>query len=53
VARLNAALRRPNLPALEAVLAEVRAAGVDQIVIGGDVVLGPMPRESLECLLGL
>jgi predicted phosphodiesterase len=42
-----------NLPALEAVLADVRAAGVDRIVIGGDVVPGPMPGESLELLLSL
>ena len=42
-----------NLPALEAVLEEVRQAGVDQIVVGGDVVPGPMPRETLRCLLDL
>jgi predicted phosphodiesterase len=42
-----------NLPALEAVLAEVRQAGVDQIVVGGDVVPGPMPRDALRCLLDL
>jgi len=42
-----------NLPALEAVLESVRAAHVDQIVIGGDVVPGPMPREALALLLGL
>lgn len=42
-----------NLPALEAVLAEVRQAGVDQIVVGGDVVPGPLPRETLACLLDL
>jgi predicted phosphodiesterase len=42
-----------NLPALEAVLQEVRHLQVDQIVIGGDVVPGPMPREALACLLGL
>ena len=40
-----------NLPALEAVLAEVAALEVDQIVCGGDVVAGPFPRESLELLL--
>ena len=40
-----------NLPALEAVLDEVRAAGVDLIVAGGDVVMGPMPAETLERLL--
>jgi len=42
-----------NLPALEAVLDEVRDAGVDQVVIGGDVLPGPMPRESLARLLDL
>jgi putative phosphoesterase len=42
-----------NLPALEAVLHEVRAARVDQMVIGGDVLPGPMPRESLDRLLDL
>jgi putative phosphoesterase len=39
-----------NLPALDAVLQEVRAADADFIVIGGDVLPGPMPRESLERL---
>jgi predicted phosphodiesterase len=39
-----------NLPALEAVLAEVRLAAVDAIVVGGDVVPGPMPVECLELL---
>ena len=42
-----------NLPALEAVLEDVRRAGVDQVVVGGDVVPGPMPRETLERLLSL
>jgi len=42
-----------NLPALEAVLEEVRRAGADQIVVGGDVVLGPMVRETLSRLLDL
>jgi putative phosphoesterase len=40
-----------NLPALEAVLADVRRARVDLIVVGGDVLPGPMPRETLACLL--
>lgn len=39
-----------NLPALEAVLEAVRAEGVDEIVVGGDVVPGPMPREALSAL---
>ena len=42
-----------NLPALEAVLQDVFQAEVDQIVIGGDIVPGPMSRESLEVLLDL
>lgn len=42
-----------NLPALEAVLEEVHDAQVDQIVIGGDVVPGPMQRETLARLFGL
>lgn len=42
-----------NLPALDAVLAEIRAAAVDHIVVGGDVVPGPMPRETLARLLAL
>jgi diadenosine tetraphosphatase ApaH/serine/threonine PP2A family protein phosphatase len=40
-----------NLPALEAVLAEVGDA--DAIVVGGDVAAGPWPSETLELLLGL
>ena len=42
-----------NLPALEAVLDEVRAANVDQVVVGGDVVVGPMTRGVIERLLAL
>lgn len=42
-----------NLPALEAVLQDIRQAEVDQIVVGGDVLPGPMPRETLTCLLDL
>ena len=37
-----------NLPALEAVLEELRAEGVDAIVSGGDVVWGPLPGETLH-----
>jgi predicted phosphodiesterase len=40
-----------NLPALEAVLEDVRRAGVERIVVGGDVLPGPMPCESLAALL--
>jgi putative phosphoesterase len=42
-----------NLPALEAVLREVDEARPDVIVVGGDVVSGPFPRETLDLLLGL
>ena len=42
-----------NLPALEAVMREVRQAQVDQIVVGGDIFPGPMPRETLKYLLDL
>jgi predicted phosphodiesterase len=42
-----------NLPALEAVVDEVRAARVDRVVVGGDVLVGPMPRETLDRLLAL
>lgn len=42
-----------NLPALEAVLAEVELRGVDQVVVGGDVALGPMPRACIDRLRGL
>ena len=42
-----------NLPALEATLIDVRQAGVDRIVVGGDIVPGPMPRETLSLLLSL
>ena len=39
-----------NLPALEAVLAEVEAEGFDLVVSGGDQVSGPMPAECLARL---
>jgi putative phosphoesterase len=42
-----------NLPALEAVLTEVRAAGVHRIVVGGDVVPGPMANETVSLLMDL
>src|SRR5688572_26206112 len=42
-----------NLPALEAVLEEVRVADVDQIVVGGDVLPGPMPCATLALLRAL
>jgi predicted phosphodiesterase len=42
-----------NLPALEAVLRDVREVGADLVISGGDVVPGPMPREVLASLLNL
>ncbi len=42
-----------NLPALEAVLDDVRHASVDQVVVGGDVFPGPMSGDALACLLDL
>ena len=42
-----------NLPALETVLQEIRQAEVYHLVVGGDVVPGPMPREALACLVAL
>jgi len=42
-----------NLPALEAVLEDIRQLGVDRIVVGGDVLPGPMPRETMARLLEL
>jgi putative phosphoesterase len=42
-----------NLPALEAVLVEVEAAAPDLIVVGGDVVAGPLPGETLDRLVAL
>ena len=42
-----------NLPALEAALADLREARVDRIVVGGDVLPGPMPRETLDLLYSI
>jgi len=39
-----------NLPALDAALAAAENAGVDTILVGGDVVLGPMPADCLDRL---
>lgn len=39
-----------NLPALKAVLEEVGRSHVDQIVVGGDLLPGPMPAETIELL---
>jgi putative phosphoesterase len=40
-----------NLPALEAVLGDVARSRADRVVVGGDVVPGPMPGETLFRLL--
>ena len=42
-----------NLPALQAVLNEIDREGVDMIVIGGDIVPGPMSLDVLQALLPL
>ncbi len=42
-----------NLPSLDAVLAEVERERLDAIVLGGDCVLGPQPKETLERLRAL
>lgn len=42
-----------NLSALEAVLQDIHQEEVDLVVVGGDVLPGPMPLESLTCLLEL
>ena len=42
-----------NLPALEAVMAEVRREGVDLVVVGGDVLPGPLPVETLDYITAL
>ena len=42
-----------NLPALEAVLAEVDALAVDQVVLNGDIAGGPLPSETLARLAAL
>ena len=42
-----------NLPALEAVLADVEAADPDVVLVGGDLVAGPYPAECLDLLRAL
>jgi putative phosphoesterase len=42
-----------NLPALEVVLAELESVKPDLIVVGGDVVAGPMPTEVIDRLVTL
>ena len=41
-----------NLPALEAVLEDLRQMEVDRVVVGGDVVPGPMPCETIGVFAG-
>lgn len=42
-----------NLPALRAVLNDLNNLQPDHIVIGGDIFSGPMPVQTLDCLLNL
>jgi hypothetical protein len=42
-----------NVPALEAIIREFRELGGDRIVVGGDVVPGPMPEGILSALASL
>src|SRR5260370_12717168 len=42
-----------NVRGVEAVLQEIRQANVDYVVVGGDVVPGPLPLETIQCLLDL
>jgi len=42
-----------NLPALEAVLAEVDRLAVDRLVLNGDIAGGPLPGETLDRLAEL
>ncbi|MDC7123936.1 MAG: metallophosphoesterase family protein [Spirochaetales bacterium] len=39
-----------NYAAIEAVLKEIEHIGVDLLLIGGDVISGPLPNESLDLL---
>ena len=42
-----------NLPALEAVIADVRRQGITRLVFGGDIVPGPLPRDTIDYLRAL
>lgn len=42
-----------NAAALRAVLDELAKERVDAVVVGGDVLPGPQPRATLDCLRGL
>lgn len=40
-----------NLPALKAILDKLKTVNIHQIIIGGDVILGPLSKECLDLLL--
>lgn len=42
-----------NLPALQAVLADLEGERIDTIVFGGDIASGPIPRETIELVRSL
>jgi predicted phosphodiesterase len=42
-----------NLPALEAVMVDVDRVAPDRVVVGGDVVWGPWPQETMDALRSL
>src|SRR5688572_30746230 len=42
-----------NLHALDAVLGELRREGVDRVIVGGDVLPGPMAAQVLDRLAAL
>jgi putative phosphoesterase len=42
-----------NLPALEAVVADLEHEAVDRVVVAGDTVSGPWPVEVLDTIVGL
>ena len=39
-----------NLPALEATLLQLERRGITELIIGGDVIPGPLPNECLDCI---
>lgn len=42
-----------NLPALEAVVNDIKKMNIDRLVVGGDVIAGPMPIPVLQLLQNL
>jgi putative phosphoesterase len=42
-----------NVPALEAVLADVERSDVERVLFGGDIASGPLPRETVELVRSL